>query len=530
MGFFWEKSEKNIKRNNNESRVKKSRDAQQYKQQKTEPDDKQVQPTLIDDCQLEPELQKYLDYPRPVIEIKHDGLPFFSIGEVPVYEGFSQSVIGQRHINEGTEKEDNCFVQKDEENGVWAFALGDGHGDPNCARSKIGSELVSKIAVEKLLELEAGVRKDGTTKLFLKEKWRKPLMQQLTLSIKAAWDDAVLQDLKDNPLTDEELARCDSYRDAYSAGESLEHIYGTTLIAGLSTRDYLLLIQQGDGRCDVFHADGSVDQPIPWDDDCIGNATTSMCQPDAWKRCRYCVIDLHKDPVIACFAGSDGVEDSFRTMEDVHTYYRSKLMYAFDNGISELVSHLETALTDLNRAGSMDDTTVVGIINMGARENRSLYKRYQQENEAHRLLTVWNSANEVLQSKSGRLGFLAQKCSDARQRFELLKKNEAAILKFRYAEQFCEKLGQLELASQGITTDEYRAANSILQDWLIAHEQLRGKWDEYIRVGEELDKWEADYRDYNSKYIQIQREKAEAARDLEKILTNAPGEGSLNDY
>ena len=38
----------------------------------------------------------------------------------------------------------------------------------------------------------------------------------------------------------------------YDRGERLEHIYGTTLIAGLLTESYLLLIQQGDGRCVVF--------------------------------------------------------------------------------------------------------------------------------------------------------------------------------------------------------------------------------------------------------------------------------------
>jgi hypothetical protein len=85
----------------------------------------------------------------------------------------------------------------------------------------------------------------------------------------------------ENPLTLDERAKCDRYLDRYDRGEKLEHIYGTTLIAGLLTDKYLLLLQQGDGRCDVFDANGEVSQPIPWDDKCFANVTTSLCEDDA---------------------------------------------------------------------------------------------------------------------------------------------------------------------------------------------------------------------------------------------------------
>lgn len=465
---------------------------------------------------VEPELQPYLSYPRPVMPAL-SGSPLQNFQpRIPAYEVFSQSVIGQRHINEGMEKEDNCGVWTDPGNGVWAFALGDGHGDPNCVRSKTGSDLVSQIAIQKLRELAEGLHCENRTALLLQKDWQEFFLRQVILSIQTEWDRAVLQDLQARPLTEAEWAQCDVYLESYRKGEALEHLYGTTLIAGLATREYLVLLQQGDGRCDVFHADGSVDQPIPWDDDCVGNATTSMCQPDTWKRCRYCVIDLRKDPVVACFAGSDGVEDSFRTMDDVHTYYRSLLLYTLDHGVAGLERYLATELTRLNQAGSMDDTTVVGIVDLAAAQ--SLRGIYNRRNEAYRLLNIWDHADEALRSKEGRKAFLFQKYAEAKQRFDSLQQKQADIFRYYHAEQFLNKMGQADFASQNIIGEEYNAARGILESWLNGNAHLQGKREEYLAAQSECEKWESEYRDYCRQYVGLQREKAMVVRDFEALF------------
>ena len=69
----------------------------------------------------------------------------------------------------------------------------------------------------------------------------------------------------------------------------------------LMVSKYLILIQQGDGRCDVFYKDGSVDQPIPWDERCKGSTTTSMCDTDAFASIRSAVIDTEERGVVACY-------------------------------------------------------------------------------------------------------------------------------------------------------------------------------------------------------------------------------------
>ena len=156
--------------------------------------------------------------------------------------------------------------------------------------------------------------------------------------------------------------------DLYLRGEHIEHIYGTTMIAGLMTEDYLLILHQGDGRCVVFDCEGAVSQPVPWDDRCVGNMTTSMCEYDALESCRFHVIDLKKNPVIACIFGSDGVEDSFNSMDRMHIFYREQLAIACEDevGIEGLETYWESSLPTFSATGSRDDVTICGVMDIEA--------------------------------------------------------------------------------------------------------------------------------------------------------------------
>ena len=55
-----------------------------------------------------------------------------------------------------------------------------------------------------------------------------------------------------NEVSEDDLSEAGIYSETYRQGQRLEHLYGTTLIAALMVSKYLILIQQGDGRCDVF--------------------------------------------------------------------------------------------------------------------------------------------------------------------------------------------------------------------------------------------------------------------------------------
>ncbi len=285
-----------------------------------------------------------------------------------MFVSFSKTVIGQLHIQKEIPCEDSSCAFSDSEGRYHIAVVADGHGDPACFRSKIGSQMaveVSKDALQSFAEMffpaENNIQSMAATLAFPKA--RRQAVKQLTDFIISQWTASVLKHLGENPPT-EEWENVGKKKEEYLEGKHLEHIYGTTLIAALMVSNWLILIQQGDGRCDVFYEDGAVDQPIPWDDRCFENVTTSLCDADAAQSIRSCVIDTSLQPVIACYLGSDGVEDSYRTMEGTHVFYRELSCELVERPMPEFLGYLEAYLPGFSRNGSGDDVSVAGIVNI----------------------------------------------------------------------------------------------------------------------------------------------------------------------
>jgi len=279
---------------------------------------------------------------------------------------------GYDHIKEKSPRED--FGETKTTDSCRIFTVADGHGDSNCPRSSFGSEIACHTAIVALERFSKDIAENGLEDEVIRLGSQGPTSQeridkkdrvrQLIAHIVYEWRNAVNAEFSANPLTPSEREKCDRYLERYERGEKVEHIYGTTLIAGLLTEKYLLLLQQGDGRCDVFGSNGEVSQPIPWDDRCFANVTTSLCEEDAVQRFRYCVIDVAKNPVIACIADSDGVEDSFASMELLHCYHRDILIYACENGMSALHKYLRDTLPEMSENYSRDDITISGFLDL----------------------------------------------------------------------------------------------------------------------------------------------------------------------
>jgi hypothetical protein len=82
--------------------------------------------------------------------------------------------------------------------------------------------------------------------------------------------------------------------------------------------------QIGDGKCVTIHPTPSytnlnnptpsyttlTSEPIPTDDRCFLNTTTSLCDPDATTEFRFCGGNAETTPV-AIFLGTDGIDDAF---------------------------------------------------------------------------------------------------------------------------------------------------------------------------------------------------------------------------
>lgn len=340
---------------------------------------------------------------------------------------FHKTVQGYNHVKAGTPCEDFSDSYQDEAGRFCIGAVADGHGDEACFRSSFGSKTAATIAVECLKELgNAYFQEDTSTSMPIKEqlgyeRGRRILLRQLTDRIISAWSRTVLADLEANPPTEEELSGSGRMENVYRSGERLEHIFGTTLIAALWLPEYLILLHQGDGRCDVFFDDGRVEQPIPWDSRCYENVTTSLCDPDSADAIRTCVIDLKSKHVVACYLGSDGVEDYYpnadETQEGTHCFYRklSVAVSKLDPDSEAVETMMEPLLENHTREGNGDDVSVAGIYMKDELERLAVQmdkdvKMFEDNDTRQRQLLAYEQKIGSMQRKHG---ILQRKFSEA---------------------------------------------------------------------------------------------------------------------
>jgi hypothetical protein len=344
-----------------------------------------------------------------------------------MYELICASTQGADHIKHGIPCED--YGQVFESELCKIFAVADGHGDSNCPRSQFGSKTACELAISEMEKFCSDIKENAwESRIISPGKELDSLAHQLISSIVAKWVKSVNEELENNPLTDEERAGCEKYIERYDKGERLEHIYGTTLIAGLITEKYLLLIQQGDGRCVVFNADGSASQPIPWDEKCFANITTSLCDEDAIQRFRYCTVNLNDNPLVACLVGSDGVEDSYLSMDLMHSYYRDLLVYASENGTAALNEYLGETLSEFSKQGSGDDVTISGIVD--SERVLNFVDAFKRDNEVVRKESVIREIDERLKSMNGmgKMDALKSKYDRAMEEVEKAEKSHAEAI------------------------------------------------------------------------------------------------------
>jgi serine/threonine protein phosphatase PrpC len=250
----------------------------------------------------------------------------------------------------------------------------DGHGSDDCFRSARGAKFATDCAIDGLFRFCRELKK--TEKIPSKAEGETLLrsdknMRGLIYDIVTAWHRSVDADCKASFFTDEELAGVsEKYRQRYIAGEAQYHAYGTTLIAAVVTPDYWFGFHIGDGRFTVLNADGTFSQPVPWDDRCFLNVTTSICDDDAVEKARiYYAPRTELELPAAIFLCSDGVDDNYPVDEnEKHLYalYKTIAQTFADEGFDATIPQLEDLANSFATKGKGDDTSIAGIIDIGA--------------------------------------------------------------------------------------------------------------------------------------------------------------------
>lgn len=267
---------------------------------------------------------------------------------------FAFSEQGYNHIKSDKVCQDSSGHYSDDSMAVVVVA--DGHGSDNYPRTDRGSSFAVEAAITAIREFVKTVEANAIDVSENSDSY----LEQLAKNILAKWYAAVDADLAKYPFSEEELLKVsDKYKKRYLSGQRQEKAYGTTLIAICQTMEYWFGIQIGDGKCVCISQDGSIQEPIPWDEDCQANITTSICDSEAIDEFRYCF--MNESPA-ATLIGTDGIDDSYANTEELYVLYRSILAIFAEHGRETGESEIQSFLPGLSRKGSGDDVSIAGIV------------------------------------------------------------------------------------------------------------------------------------------------------------------------
>lgn len=276
---------------------------------------------------------------------------------------------GFSHISADKPCQDCAYA---ESNGSVSMAIvSDGHGGDRYFRSDVGSKLLVDITAEALrqfanlggglgdIPLLTSAEPDyryGQNVVDHKLRW-------LFSSIIAQWNAAIERHYEETPLSEWEITHVDEkYRNEFLTAKSHEKTYGCTLMAYLRTWGYWIAFQIGDGKLLILERkDGNLvfSQPVPWDEKCFLNKTTSICDSNALEEFRYCYCSDETFPE-AVFLGSDGLDDTYGDGSLLENFYMNVLL-EIARGKEKACSVLERDLPEISKRGSKDDMSIAVV-------------------------------------------------------------------------------------------------------------------------------------------------------------------------
>ena len=299
---------------------------------------------------------------------------FFNMDAMNSFSIFCQ---GESHIL--IDKVCQDYALDESKKGVSIAIVCDGHGGERYFRSDIGAKFAAEVSMKqiktllkdfgpiaKILEFSDFTQVESLTTQREKGNLEKETevdkaFRQLFKSIIAGWHVAIEEHASNNPLSEQEISIVpEKYTSTFL--DNLEKTYGCTLKAVIATQKYWFAFHLGDGKCISFDSTGIWMEPIPWDDKCFLNKTTSLCDADAIDEFRYCYGGRSSRPA-AIFLGSDGIDDSFGETENLVNFYVqiAKMLGDGKDGREKALQSLKEDLPKLSKIGSKDDMSVAAL-------------------------------------------------------------------------------------------------------------------------------------------------------------------------
>jgi serine/threonine protein phosphatase PrpC len=283
---------------------------------------------------------------------------------------FNHTCIGYSHLASGKPCQDASYAASNDQ---YAIAIvSDGHGGEAYSRSDVGAQMALHAA-------RYVIDNNPLTS------WHDPYIRPALFDeLVRTWVDLVTEHDSSTHADDTDITHVFDLVPPTRSPE-ITMRYGCTLMLACVHPNGWFAFQIGDGKCVAIHPLAPTgdpaqltSEPIPNDERCFLNQTTSLCDADAAAEFRFCGGDRDSTPV-AIFLGSDGIDDSWGSEEALHNFYIDILKHCASR--EAVQADLADALPQLSRLGSHDDMSVAAIVDktlLGAELGNLLqYQLYQ---------------------------------------------------------------------------------------------------------------------------------------------------------
>ena len=283
---------------------------------------------------------------------------------------YSFSCQGESHKADNKPCQDASFSAVYDD-GLALAIVCDGHGGERYFRSDVGSRLATEVIRDSVKTFVANIDKNmfvgkpytaqeaiTSEEVIKKQTPIDVAFRQLFSSIIYQWNQKIAEHAANTPVSEWEQEHVpQKYLDELTTSETFEKLYGCTLMVFVQTPDYWFAFHLGDGKCISFQQEPLWSFPIPWDDRCFLNKTTSICDSNAINEFRYCYEGDGHFPM-AVFLGSDGMDDSFGEDANLVNFYIQVVKMLVSDGLDDTMKSIESDLPQLSKIGSKDDMSI----------------------------------------------------------------------------------------------------------------------------------------------------------------------------
>ena len=333
---------------------------------------------------------------------------------------------GESHKSTNKPCQDCAYADSTEQ--LSMAIVSDGHGGERYFRSQYGSEMAVNVTKEAIRVFVENMEESSFTPkrarsvfddapftayssaIATEQQGRTNAHKALTWlfsHIITQWNLAIAKHARENDLSEWEKEHVEQkYKDEFlamreSEDASFEKTYGCTLMAYVQTPAYWFAFHLGDGKGVFMHiAEDQLvcEQPIPWDDKCFLNKTTSLCDSDAIDEFRYCYQGNGEFPR-AVFLGSDGMDDSYGDGEILNNFYIQLFKIIIRKGNDYAKKELIHSLPIISQRGSKDDMSVACVYDDSALNAMFHYLTAYQQKIQEQDLAAMEEKKRLLEQK-----------------------------------------------------------------------------------------------------------------------------------